>query len=1084
MASAELFAVRHRVVSFGAALHCVLHETSARALQLGMALLDTTTTTSAETQSTALRDALHAVRSHADAAELASLLLRAQGAVELPQRNNASALLAWLLASSPRRDSLLHALCAIACAVDSADLRLCALLAWVALRQRLADLLQRHAELTAAPPTTTPSLIVDLSLSAAHGVDAQALRVLQDDAAAVAAPILACARSVIDDCGDDVRVRRRADANDQLRATRLRVTAFDALLDAAALLSTVRVADADAVDAMVDAVLAVLPAVERWYEVPRPLLSFALERLERLLRGVRGIDERAFRLELALYHVSFFAPLALSENASAPPKRVVERVRQALGNVYHPFQPLSGPAPEEELQAEAEEQSFRACLGVCLQLGHLSDKRLRDVLQDLPAARLLDVAVGQFHGQSQSATARIAAQLATLAIGVVKKNDALALLEPLAELLKSSMPTSAAATRASVLERDNVADASALLLARVIGTIETPGALRGALLPLLQDGGDKVQATMRRHNAIVLLEHLLVVVGDQPAADSPLALELAHVLLDRLGDDHVQLRAAAARLFSRLDSAFIVPELVRRALSRDVRLRSAAEQAVLEHMQHIPPSQLPAALVLVLKETDASANATASDAAAAAGDVSARVLRTLPQWLGSLSAERGEAVVQQSIATALAMPRSAVGSRLLAGVLQALPQHAVGAAATLCKVLDEQGSVTAETLESVADDAAQLSGVLFGRVSPLLLLRALPTHALSSVDTDAELVARLNVALRARIEGEFEFDQVRKLAAELFGRLPAATVFDVALAALANSGAPTDVQKAYLFAALCAVAAADRHRQGDAVPTERVVHTLAAVFARPVLSEQVEQLQRGAIECLSCLLNLSLAPETDDGAADEPRLMQADEPAVVQSLRIVETTAPIVRAPTKKRAAAAAIVELSDSAAEQTLVQRLFERMMADAGGDAMQVRLCFGNALILLAGACGDARRARCFGLVVNGVLRGLASAGDKLSPLLLQLLFAWVYHGRALVPPFAVELVQTALQLARRTDVPLRFGGVKLLGALLSNDAVDSLFAGEHSPLADVASALDFVAADARSDGATKQLAEQLRAALQTPN
>jgi hypothetical protein len=211
--------------------------------------------------------------------------------------------------------------------------------------------------------------------------------------------------------------------------------------------------------------------------------------------------------------------------------------------------------------------------------------------------------------------------------------------------------------------------------------------------------------------------------------------------------------------------------------------------------------------------------------------------------------------------------------------------------------------------------------------------------------------------------------------------------------------------------------------------------------------------------------------------------MQADEPTVVQSLRIVETTAP-VRAPTKKRAAAAAIVELSDSAAEQTLVQRLFERMMADDGGDAMQVRLCFGNALILLAGACGDARRARCFGLVVNGVLRGLSSAGDKLSPLLLQLLFAWVYHGRVLVPPFAVELVQTALQLARRTDVPLRFGGVKLLGALLSNDAVDSLFAGEHSPLADVASALDFVVADVRSDSATKQLAEQLLAALQTPN
>jgi HEAT repeat protein len=171
------------------------------------------------------------------------------------------------------------------------------------------------------------------------------------------------------------------------------------------------------------------------------------------------------------------------------------------------------------------------------------------------------------------------------------------------------------------------------------------------------------------------------------------------------------------------------------------------------------------------------------------------------------------------------------------------------------------------------------------------------------------------------------------------------------------------------------------------------------------------------------------------------------------------------------------IVELS-STDTVNLVQSLMERVVG--GSDALQVRVCIGNALIVLAGASGDVRRQRCFGTIVNGALRALRNAEAGLLPLLLQMLFTWVYHGRMLVAPFAAELVQVALQAARSGQSLTRFGAVKLLGALLSNEATDELMSTTESPLSDVAETLAFVAADGASDAGTRALAEQLSGAL----
>jgi hypothetical protein len=1104
----EAMNVLRNVVSLGAALHTVLRESSARALASSLVLDDNNTTTTSP-----LHDALHSLRSHASAEDVVRGALqtclsdeRARGDMRVTWRNTET-LVAWLL-QLPRRDEFANALANVAGAIGGAEERKAALLAWMLLRERLRRLRQAHADAVkaiGAPSEKKEQLngaakIVDISPDADRfTADAQlrAIKLLRTDIVAAVAVVPAVARSVVAD-DDDHNVdenRRRADAESESRATRLRVTALDALLDAAALLadahsfehSVLNGASAEVVlgdegaratAALLDALLRCLPAVRRWFERPRPLFAFALERLERLLRGISTLEPRSAVLDLSVYHLSFFAPYAVSDAASVQPSELVATVQRLLDNVYHPLQPLSGPLPEEELEKEAEEQSFRSCLAICLALGRHSERRMNDALRDVPAARLLDVAVGQFHGPAQNATARIAAQLASAAISVVQRQDALSLLEPLTDLLKSSVPASVPRTheRIDLMQRDSVADATALLLARVIGAIDTPGALRSALGGLLDANDDKVQAAMQRRNALLLLEQLLVVVADV-ASDAPLVVELAQVLLDRLGDDEVQLRSAAARLFGRLDSTFIVGELVRRALSRDVRERSAAERALLEHMQQLPPSQLPNALVLVLNEAEKSGAASAADnvGESAAGDVGARVLRTLPQWLSALSFEQGATTMRQCVDAALAMPRSPVGARLVGGVARALPQHAAGAAEAICALLHSQARLSEAALEEVADDAARLGSMLFGRVAPLLLVRALPARSL--LDANDELVVRLCASLRDRIEEQVEFDQVRKLAAECLARLPVA--FDVALPHLSDKS--IDVAKGYMFTLLNAVAANDGH--ADALPTERIIDALIAVMARPVANKDVEQLQRGAIDCLACVVNVSLSAPVDKvvtATTATPALLDIATESTSSLLQIVEPNiakpSPAPSKPSKKPL----IVELGGGGdVVVDLPQQLMERVVS--GRDPLQVRVCVGNSLIVLAGAIGDVRRHRCFGTVVNGALGALRVAeASGLLPLLLQLLFAWVYHGRMMVAAFAVELVQAAVQLARHRESAVRFGAVKLLGALLSNEATDELISSANSPLSEIGEALTFAASDGASDASTRALAEQLSGAL----
>ena len=67
---------------------------------------------------------------------------------------------------------------------------------------------------------------------------------------------------------------------------------------------------------------------------------------------------------------------------------------------------------------------------------------------------------------------------------------------------------------------------------------------------------------------------------------------------------------------------------------------------------------------------------------------------------------------------------------------------------------------------------------IFNRINPLLLLKTLPICVWSDDNQDPQVLDHLCNLLFDRMTGEFEFDDVRKLSAELCARLPFYQVFD------------------------------------------------------------------------------------------------------------------------------------------------------------------------------------------------------------------------------------------------------------------------------------------------------------------
>ncbi|CAL5352111.1 unnamed protein product [Camellia sinensis] len=387
-------------------------------------------------------------------------------------------------------------------------------------------------------------------------------------------------------------------------------------------------------------------------------------------------------------------------------------------------------------------------------------------------------------------------------------------------------------------ERDGTARAVVVLIAEYS---QITSALRKFYSVLLL-------AVLQRRNAIDVISELFHI--------SPDSQDIANHLLKLLGDEE-------------LDPSLLLPALVRLVCSSDEVVHSSARNAFVAVLKY--HNKKFEVLCMLL---DCLSNICQNpDLPQALGDRGKegskldadRVLKLIPQW--SESVEDWNSLIEPLIDKMFAEPSNAIIVRFLSYISEHLADAVDVVFHRLLLHTRQQNRWENRNYE--VDNPLKLEHSLFDRLCPLLIIRLLPLRVFNDLNSsliygelckqgyfdinDAESVAGI---LLNRAFNKFEFEDVRKLSAELCGRIHPQVLFPLIASQLEHAVDARDVLKikACLFSICTSLVA--RGRDSLLHPfVLKIRNTIETVLLWPSSDgDEVSKAQHGCIDCLALMI--------------------------------------------------------------------------------------------------------------------------------------------------------------------------------------------------------------------------------------
>jgi len=314
-------------------------------------------------------------------------------------------------------------------------------------------------------------------------------------------------------------------------------------------------------------------------------------------------------------------------------------------------------------------------------------------------------------------------------------------------------------------------------------TEQTETLLRG-ILPLVEEGADVISIGFARLVADLIVrdpdnESFLKILrmcggGAKSAMKSALHVSIeimrrsgssmpssslgavVRAMLPRLSDRDLEVRKLATAVFAHTNPSQVLPALFELLVSKDEAERSAAGDAIMAMMreQSSPLRALESFL-------DALQSLSSTDLPDANTARTERAVKLLTRFADTVE-EKEWKNISEALAEALFRnPSSSVLTQTIAGLAPwiALPT------ARECIV-----AVCARQLSSQSADKSDNEQDIFQRLAPLLLLRLLPLSTWERSSAEIREIQRCLKHRMLNIQGEF--DDVRRVCSELFGRMP------------------------------------------------------------------------------------------------------------------------------------------------------------------------------------------------------------------------------------------------------------------------------------------------------------------------
>ncbi|KAL9252043.1 hypothetical protein AKJ16_DCAP05892 [Drosera capensis] len=552
-------------------------------------------------------------------------------------------------------------------------------------------------------------------------------------------------------------------------------------------------------------------------------------------------------------------------------------------------------------------------------------------------------------------------------------------------------------------------------------------------------------SSMQRRNAADIISGVIKMFPDSNKEFSKSFMQdIANHLLDRLSGEDTLVCSHAAELLALIDPRFVLPSLVRLMCSSNESTPLADSYGItlVEVLKH--HNQNFEAIGLLL-DCLSSINQSQDHPRVSAKMVESlsnldvdRVLRLIPEW--SNSVKDWTPLISPLMEKTFSESSNATIIKFLSSISEHLADSAdfvLGRVLLQAKSQKEIGRNVLSMGESKPDgntDMILLQQMLFDRLCPLLIIKLLPLRVfddllstvmygqslhpgvtLSSSFSEYDCIAAflLNRALH-----EFEFDSVRKLAAELCGRIHPQVLFPVALSQLEGAIEMKDTLK--IKACLFSVCTSLAIRGWDAVShpvISKIVTALHSILFWPsTVGDEVSKAQHGCIDCLALMICAEL--QVHKPSQDSASASSSPGGSAVLGRTVLSSVIDLF---TNENVENELHSEVTRNCSPQMLIPS----------------RLCMANVLI---SACQKISESSKKTFVKRTFPRLIPAIQESTDPHIraagIQVLFSSVYHLKSAILPYASDFLSLSLKSLREGTDKEKIAAAKLMASLMASD------------------------------------------------
>ncbi|XP_022766714.1 uncharacterized protein LOC111311531 isoform X3 [Durio zibethinus] len=594
-------------------------------------------------------------------------------------------------------------------------------------------------------------------------------------------------------------------------------------------------------------------------------------------------------------------------------------------------------------------------------------------------------------------------------------------------------------------ERDAAARAVVILMAEYC-SLSADGHCLEEVLKRLASGN-----AIQRRNAFDVISELIHISKDSPhKAYHSTQQVIANHLLVCLEDEETAIREQTPNLLPLIDPSYVLPALVHLVCSSDEKVQPAASEAFIRVLKH--HNQKPEVMCMLLDNlSNLSQCLTDAEAGACIGKGSNldrdRVLRLIPEW--SKTVQDWNALIGALLDKMFAEPSNATIVRFLSHINE---QLAEAADLVLCRVLlqmkgqkgiDEDFFSRWETRTCTSDDSMRMQQSLFERLCPLLIIRLLPLRVfnnlnssvmyghlhnlsvmheyrdVSGIDDNSVVAFLVNSAF-----SKFEFEDVRKLAAELCGRIHPQVLLPLVCSQLEHAADSQDILKikACLFSVCTSLVV--RGMESLLHPfILQIWRTIEVILLWPTSDgDEVSKAQHGCIDCLALILCGELqAPESFKDCTSWRSY-------------IVGKKGNSGNATSKLYALRYVIHQLINDKSEHNPGSKLRDENCEPI---PVSFRLCLANVLISACQKISDYGKKPLAKTILPCLIDSVeVIMQPEIRAACIQVLFSAVYHLKSAVLPYSCDLFKLSLKFLGNGSEKERMAGAKLMASLMASE------------------------------------------------